>query len=426
MAHFVRPVLNRAQRWPNVFGRQTSNRWQTKSFASLEHENLVGASTFPVPLVERDGESIATVSELLEWRKWARAYAERACLESNIKSDLPCIESLLTEVDWLVEDVIAGARLRRERADGNWQDVGRLAHGNRLPTAGEVLLRETLEGLKRMWMQRILERVPLQYLTASCHWRDLFLVVTPDVLIPRPETEKMVDLVADALRRSPTLADTPWVDLGTGSGAIAIGIANELSTMRSQTMKELDIGQDNIVVHAVDVSPAAAAVARHNVERNSAIFGKRKVAVKVHEGSWYEPLNVLEGGSQPREESSRARFGGIVSNPPYIPSLDMSELQPEVRLHEPWLALEGGSDMALDSLLPICLGAAAHLVPGGFLLLETNGGNQARAVVEFLLAFRGKEYQNSRDSKNGYVFDEVQLHSDFCQVERFVSARKRV
>ena len=257
-------------------------------------KNPVGASTFPVPLVERDGVSTATVSDLLEWRKWARAYTERVCSQSNVKSDLPCIESLLTEVDWLLEDVVAGARLGRGKADGNWQNIGRLAHGNRLPTGGEVLLRETIEGLRCMWMQRMLERVPLQYLTASCHWRDLFLVVTPDVLIPRPETEKMVDLVADALRRSPTLADTPWVDLGTGSGAIAIGIANELSTMRSQTTKELDIGQDNIVVHAVDVSPAAAAVARHNVERNSAIFGKRKVAVKVHEGSWYEPLNVLE------------------------------------------------------------------------------------------------------------------------------------
>ena len=376
------------------------------------------------PKNQKHCESIATVSELLEWRKWARAYAERACLESNIKSDLPCIESLLTEVDWLVEDVIAGARLRRERADGNWQDVGRLAHGNRLPTAGEVLLRETLEGLKRMWMQRILERVPLQYLTASCHWRDLFLVVTPDVLIPRPETEKMIDLVADVLRRSPTLANAPWVDLGTGSGAIAIGIATELSIVRCQEMKEFDIGQDNIVVHAVDVSPAAAAVARHNIKRNSAKFGKGNVAVRIHEGSWYEPLNALAGGSQPREESSRARFGGIVSNPPYIPSLDMSELQPEVRLHEPWLALEGGSGIALDSLLPICLGAAVHLVPGGYLLLETNGGVQARAVVEFLHAFRGEEDQLCR-GKNGSVFDEIQLHSDFSRVERFVSARRR-
>ena len=68
-------------------------------------------------------------------------------------------------------------------------------------------------------------------------------------------------------------------------------------------------------------------------------------------------------------------FGGIVSNPPYIPSEDMRGLQPEVRLHEPWLALDGGSNQALDSFTSICSGAVAHLVPGGFLLLETNGGS---------------------------------------------------
>ena len=83
--------------------------------------------------------------------------------------------------------------------------------------------------IQELWRQRLQERVPLQYLTATAHWRDLVLAVGPGTLIPRPETEQLVDLAAAAVRESPELAAGHWVDLGTGSGALALGLASVLA-----------------------------------------------------------------------------------------------------------------------------------------------------------------------------------------------------
>ena len=83
--------------------------------------------------------------------------------------------------------------------------------------------------MQELWRQRLQERVPLQYLTASAHWRDLVLAVGPGTLIPRPETEQLVDLAAAAIQESPELASGPWLDLGTGSGALALGVASILA-----------------------------------------------------------------------------------------------------------------------------------------------------------------------------------------------------
>ena len=82
---------------------------------------------------------------------------------------------------------------------------------------------------QELWRRRLQERVPLQYLTASAHWRDIVLAVGPGTLIPRPETEQLVDLAAAAARDSPDLATGQWLDLGTGSGALALGVASVLS-----------------------------------------------------------------------------------------------------------------------------------------------------------------------------------------------------
>jgi len=100
----------------------------------------------------------------------------------------------------------------------------------------------------------------------------------------------------------------------------------------------------------------------------------------------------------------------------------MFRLQPEVRYHEPWLALEGGSGMGLDALLPICTGAALHLTPGGFLALETNGGKQVHDVVGILRGIRrggGSEGGAPID-----VFENVRVRADYNGVERFVTAWK--
>lgn len=357
-----------------------------------------------------------------DWRDWARTQAATEMaqrgtgFDSGSDDGSPSLDSLCIEVDWLVEDAVAGIRDHAPSdGDGAWRELGRAVRLGGLPAGGRVLLREELDQLRRMWTRRLRERVPVQYITGSCHWRDFVFVVTPAVLIPRPETELMVDFAADALKRRPALADSPWLDLGTGSGALAIGIAAEIARMKRSRHPAWSVGagEDDAIVHAVDLSPAAAAVARRNAARNAETTGGGGGGVRVHEGSWYQPLKslVLAQASAHEKGGDGGCFAGIVSNPPYIPSADMPMLQPEVRLHEPWLALEGGTGLGLDAMLPICAGAAVHLLPGGFLALETNGGEQARDVVSVLDGLA--------------VFEDIQIRRDYCGIDRFVTAYRR-
>mmetsp|Transcript_42139 Transcript_42139/g.105726 ORF Transcript_42139/g.105726 Transcript_42139/m.105726 type:complete len:151 (+) Transcript_42139:77-529(+) len=124
------------------------------------------------------------------------------------------------------------------------------------------------------WMAQ--ERVPIQYLLGSCHWRDLVLAVGPGCLIPRPETELMVDfaeeVLAAARREGRALAGAPWVDLGTGSGALAVALGRMLRA------------GEEVRVWAVDTSPEAARWAALNVEREQ-LGG----TVRVVLGSWCAP-----------------------------------------------------------------------------------------------------------------------------------------
>ena len=370
--------------------------------------------SFPTPLKERNASFTSSKELVDEWRVWARERAKRTSVQLSKESDLPTLNSLFTEIDWILEDTVAS-----EETKMNEQMNDAAATGDK-----PLLLHESLTGLRELWTRRLDDRVPLQYLTATSEWRDLTLVVTPAVLIPRPETELMVDFVQKALRETPQLAKHPWVDLGTGSGALAIAVAKELEkgtssdgsntsdgsdTSRSGNTSSSDTPSSNTRVHAVDLSPDAAAVARHNVSRN-------KVDVTVHEGSWFEPLIGSVVGIEETDASGSSScpqptgtLGGVVSNPPYIPNDDMKGLQPEVGLHEPHLALDGGNGPGLDSLLPIIQGAATHLIKGGFLVLETNGGDQAVEVAKRL---------------NDSVFVDVEILNDYTGVGRFVSARK--
>ena len=411
------------------------------------------SSRVVVPLAERTGKVVASARQVLEWRDWARARAasEGSRGEYNTEDGSPSLENLFTEVDWIVEDAVAGISDADDDDDDAcklgvdgvaWRDMGRLLEGHGLPHGSQVLLREDLEELRSMWMKRLLERVPLQYITASCHWRDFVLVVTPAVLIPRPETELMVDFVADALKQRPELADSPWVDLGTGSGALAVGVASEIYKLKNARDSSWSVGEgeDDALVHAVDLSPNAVVVARRNAKRNAASTGGGFGGVRVHEGSWYEPLDsiVQARGGVKDGNGGDGCFAGIVSNPPYIPSKDMHNLQPEVRNHEPWLALEGGPGAGLDAMVPICEGAALHLMPGGFLALETNGGAQAQDVANILRGMRGAAAGTSspssrssalRDEKREddatvFVFENIHIRKDYYGVERFVTASR--
>jgi release factor glutamine methyltransferase len=182
------------------------------------------------------------------------------------------------------------------------------------------------------------------YLVGSREFWSLPLEVTPDVLIPRPETELLVEA---ALGQLPADKCARVADLGTGSGAIALAVAHERPLCE---------------VHATEVHEAALAVARRNGERLAA--GR----VAFHRGSWLEPLN--------------GRFDLVVSNPPYVAADDPHLSEGDCR-HEPSEALTPGGD-GLAAIREIASNAVAYLEPGGWLLLEHgfDQGEAVRAILE--------------------------------------------
>lgn len=193
-------------------------------------------------------------------------------------------------------------------------------------------------------LARCADGVPLAYLIGQREFCGLALQVNADVLVPRPETEGLVEWALDLARHAPLRR---LVDLGTGSGAIALAF-------RHRAPADFD-------VHAVDRSEAALAVARANGAR-------LQLPVTWHAGDWWAPL---EGQT----------FGIAVSNPPYVKAGDPH--LPALR-HEPAQALVAGDD-GLQALRAIVAGAPAHLAPGGWLLLE-HGHDQAAAVAALLAA----------------------------------------
>jgi release factor glutamine methyltransferase len=192
-------------------------------------------------------------------------------------------------------------------------------------------------------------REPLQHLTGLAPFRSLELHVGPGVFVPRPETEGVAQLAIDALaaRAEPSPIA---VDLGTGSGALALALATEVTRAR---------------VYAVELSPEAAAWTRRNIESTGA-------AVTLVEGDLGDALPELDG-----------TVSVVVSNPPYIP-VGMVPRDPEVRLHDPALALFGGAD-GLDVVRSLSQRALRLLVPGGTLVIE-HGEEQGAAIRELLTA----------------------------------------
>ena len=396
-----------------------------KKDSARAYANDSRKSSLPVPLVERNIKLSATILEIFEWRTWARNYAKTAsaCKQSSLM--LPSLSCLLVEIDWIVADVVAiqdwpkkffhdiAARDLREDLRNSRFHCSSIDYlrDNAVP------LREGLDELRALWNTRLRYRVPLQYLTATSYWRELVLVVTPAVLIPRPETELLVDIIKSAIHEKPSLVESPWVDLGTGSGALAISIAAEISKVKHSLNPAQSSREEEVIVHAVELCPRAAAIARHNVSRYRNITGGGSGGVSVYEGSWFRPLEVRGLTAT----VGCGTFAGIVSNPPYIPSKDFLSLQPEVRCHEPWIALEGGPGPGLDALISVCTGAAVHLLGGGFLALETNGGRQAHEVAE-LLEHMGLQDTSGCDKMP--IFEKVKVHRDYNGTERFVSAWK--
>lgn len=185
-------------------------------------------------------------------------------------------------------------------------------------------------------------REPMAYILGRCEFWGLELEATPAVLIPRPETEQIVE---EALARfAGTGGPDRILDIGTGSGCLAVALAREFPRAR---------------VVATDVSRAALDVAARNARRHDV-----ETRVAFVRGSLFAPV---EG-----------RFDLMVSNPPYVPDGDRAALQPETRDHEPALALFAGPD-GLEVIRPMMARARPHLRPGGWLLFEFGFG-QADAV----------------------------------------------
>lgn len=182
---------------------------------------------------------------------------------------------------------------------------------------------------------------PIAYLTGRREFYGLEFQVTPQVLIPREETELLVDIALEVKARR-------ILELGTGSGCLAVAVAKHL--LQAQ-------------VTAVDASAAALAVARENAARHG-------VGIRFLEGDWYAPL-------------AGERFDLILANPPYVAEHDPHLAQGDVRF-EPRAALAAGAD-GLDDIRRIVAGAPAHLSPGGQLWLE-HGYDQAGAVAALLAA----------------------------------------
>jgi release factor glutamine methyltransferase len=205
----------------------------------------------------------------------------------------------------------------------------------------------------RLELERLVDaraaRRPLQHLTGEqAFWRHVFRV-TPDVLIPRPETELLVEAALEAARG---LAAPRIVDVGTGSGCIALSLAAE---------------RPDAVVHAVDLSPAALAVARDNAARLG--LADR---VRFHEGDLLGPV------------AGEAPFDVIASNPPYVGADEIPSLAPEVRDHEPRMALTPPGDRA-SIYRRLAAAAAGALAPGGRLIVEIGQGMErevARALTD--------------------------------------------
>jgi release factor glutamine methyltransferase len=253
-------------------------------------------------------------------------------------------------------EILLGAALGRSRA---WL----LAHGD------ERILDCEATDVYEAHLTRRARGEPMAYILGEREFWSLRLAVTPAVLIPRPETELVVEL---SLASLPPQAAARVLDLGTGSGAIALALAHERPRL-------------NVV--GIDLSDEAVELARFN----AAQLGVSNAGFRA--GHWYEPV-------------AGERFDLIVGNPPYIATTD-PRVEREVRLFEPPAALYSGAD-GLDALRAIVAGAAAHLVPGGGLILEH--GDDQGAAVRTLLERQG--------------FRQVATHHDLAGRDRCTAGRR--
>ena len=238
---------------------------------------------------------------------------------------------------------------------------------------GKLHLKKNLEFLETVWDDHLLKSCPIQYLCGITFWRDLKLKVTNKVLIPRPETELIIDIVLNIFRmKSEKLF---FAELGTGSGAISIALALAYPS------------SDGV---ATDIDQDALEIATKNFINSS-----KQSNLKFYCGNWWSPLARFKG-----------KLDLAISNPPYIPKDTYEKLPKEVKNFEPKVALLGGED-GLKHIREIIQKAPLFLKDKGWLILE-NHFDQGEKVKQLLL-------------KN--QFTSIEIVKDLSGIGRFAIGR---
>ncbi|WP_413679126.1 peptide chain release factor N(5)-glutamine methyltransferase [Prochlorococcus sp. MIT 0916] len=264
------------------------------------------------------------------------------------------------DFDWLL-DIAAGV---------SWSQLQKII----LNPENFISLEISIEELEVIWKSHLTDQTPLQYLISKCPWRDFELEVSADALIPRQETEFLIDF---ALKKVIDINFGRWADLGTGSGPIAVSLAKSLPNWNG---------------HASDISKDALELAERNLKSNVPTAN-----VRFSLGDWWEPLKRWWGS-----------FDLVLSNPPYIPSDLIQELEPVVKNHEPLIALDGGED-GMNASKKIILGALNGLSQGGWLILEHHY-DQSEKIINMM-------------KKNG--MEEVSFEKDLSGIKRYAICRKK-
>lgn len=230
-------------------------------------------------------------------------------------------------------------------------------------------LTDNQESVLREYMSRLSKNEPIQYILGYADFMNIRLTVTPDVLIPRSDTETLVLVALAAIRNN---GYSKILDMCTGSGAIALGILHELPGKKYNAV-------------CADISAKALSVAQRNAQN---LYEKR--------------VSFIESDFFSAFDANNDKFDIIVSNPPYIEKGDISELMPQVRDYEPHLALDGGLD-GLDAYRQLISHAPDYLAEGGTLAFEV-GYTQAHRVADLM----SKSFQN------------IEIIKDLSGIERVV------